>query len=302
MNVEWIAVDWGTSNLRVWVMNAQGDVIDHLTSDQGMGSLTRDGFEPALLSLIDGYLSDDRITPVICCGMVGARQGWVEAPYSAVPCSPARYDQAVLVAPTDPRISVYILPGLSQKSPADVMRGEETQIAGYLAQSPNFDGVICLPGTHTKWAHISAAEVVSFKTYMTGEMFSLLCSASVLRHSVGGDDWDDDAFLAALDQIYSRPQSLAGDLFSLRANDLLSSVKSGQSRAALSGMLIGLELAAARPYWLGQAVVLIGAPKMVALYRTALSHLGAMVLPDTTHDVILHGLQAAYAIYKDAQT
>ena len=88
----------------------------------------------------------------------------------------------------------------------------------------------------------------------------------------------------------------------MRANDLLSSVKSGQSRAALSGMLIGLELAAARPYWLGQAVVLIGAPKMVALYRTALSHLGAMVLPDTTHDVTLHGLQAAYAIYKDAQT
>jgi len=75
MNVEWIAVDWGTSNLRVWVMNAQGDVIDHLTSDQGMDSLTRDGFEPALLSLIDGYLSNDRITPVICCGMVGARQG-----------------------------------------------------------------------------------------------------------------------------------------------------------------------------------------------------------------------------------
>jgi len=302
MNVEWIAVDWGTSNLRVWVMNAQGDVIDHLTSDQGMGSLTRDGFEPELLSLIDGYLSNDRITPVICCGMVGARQGWVEAPYSAVPCSPAGYDQAVLVGPTDPRISVYILPGLSQQSPADVMRGEETQIAGYLAQSPNFDGVICLPGTHTKWAHISAAEVVSFKTYMTGEMFSLLCSASVLRHSVGGDDWDDDAFLAALDQIYSRPQSLAADLFSLRANDLLSSVNAGQSRAALSGMLIGMELAAARPYWLGQAVVLIGAPNMVDLYRKALAHLGAMVLPDTANDVTLHGLQAAYAIYKDAQT
>jgi len=302
MNVEWIAVDWGTSKLRVWVMNAQGDVIDHLTSDQGMGSLTRDGFEPALLSLIDGYLSNDRITPVICCGMVGARQGWVEAPYSAVPCSPAGYDQAVLVGPTDPRISVYILPGLSQQSPADVMRGEETQIAGYLAQSPNFDGVICLPGTHTKWAHISAAEVVSFKTYMTGEMFSLLCSASVLRHSVGGDDWDDDAFLAALDQIYSRPQSLAADLFSLRANDLLSSVNAGQSRAALSGMLIGMELAAARPYWLGQAVVLIGAPNMVDLYRKALAHLGAMVLPDTANDVTLHGLQAAYAIYKDAQT
>ena len=302
MNVEWIAVDWGTSKLRVWVMNAQGDVIDHLTSDQGMGILTRDGFEPALLSLIDGYLSTDRITPVICCGMVGARQGWVEAPYSAVPCSPAGYDQAVLVGPTDPRISVYILPGLSQQSPADVMRGEETQIAGYLAQSPNFDGVICLPGTHTKWAHISAAEVVSFKTYMTGEMFSLLCSASVLRHSVGGDDWDDDAFLAALDQIYSRPQSLAADLFSLRANDLLSSVNAGQSRAALSGMLIGMELAAARPYWLGQAVVLIGAPNMVDLYRKALAHLGAMVLPDTANDVTLHGLQAAYAIYKDAQT
>lgn len=307
MTAEWIAVDWGTTNLRVWIMGPNGVVVDHLSSDQGMGTLTPDAFEPALLGLIDGYLSPDHVTPVFCCGMVGARQGWAEAPYANVPTKPAQYDQALAVPSADSRISVHILPGLSQSHPADVMRGEETQIAGYLAQNPDFDGVLCLPGTHSKWAHISAGEVVSFKTYMTGELFALLSQGSVLRHSLGGPDWDNtewdnDAFIAAVDHSYARPQSVAGDLFSIRARDLLVGTNAGQARAGLSGSLIGLELAAARPYWLGQQVVLIGAPAMVAIYDRALGHLGAMVARHSGDDVTLAGLCAAYQMFKDAKS
>ena len=84
---DWIAVDWGTSNLRAWALG-DGAILDHASSGEGMGTLSRDDYEPALLRLINGWLPRGKATEVIACGMVGSRQGWVEAPYRAVPCTP----------------------------------------------------------------------------------------------------------------------------------------------------------------------------------------------------------------------
>src|ERR1700681_4937211 len=79
--IVWIAVDWGTSNLRAWGIGADGEVVAEASSDQGMGKLERSGFEPALLDLIGDWLPQGRQTLVIACGMVGARQGWIEVRY-----------------------------------------------------------------------------------------------------------------------------------------------------------------------------------------------------------------------------
>ena len=132
--VDWIAVDWGTSHLRAFAMGPAG-VLDERTSDQGMGKLKREGFEPALLALIAEWLGAGAMQ-IVVCGMACARQGWIEAPYRPAPCVPVAKG-AFIAAPTlDPRLNVQILPGLSQAKPADVMRGEETQIAGALALHP----------------------------------------------------------------------------------------------------------------------------------------------------------------------
>lgn len=288
MQPDWIAVDWGTSNLRVWAMGASG-VLAHAESEDGMGRLARDAFEPALLALIAPWLGVG-VTPVLACGMVGSRQGWFEAPYRAVPCRPL--DAAVSVPVRDARISLRIAPGLKQVSPADVMRGEETQIAGAIALGV-VDGVICLPGTHSKWAQVSAGEVVSFQSFMTGELFALLSEQSVLRHGMGGDGFDDAAFDATLSDAISRPERLAARLFSLRAEGLIGDLPAASARARLSGLLIGIELAAARPYWLGQAVTLVGAPAISTLYARALAAQGlvARLLPAT--DCTLAGLTEA---------
>lgn len=294
MKCEWIAVDWGTSKLRAWAMS--GDTpIATATSDDGMGTLTQDQFEPALLSLITPWLGD-RITDVIACGMVGARQGWVEASYRSTPCTPFSPD--LHIAPTtDPRIRVYITSGLKQDKPADVMRGEETQITGFLAAEPKFDGVLCLPGTHTKWAHISAGEVVSFRTFMTGEMYALLSTQSVLRHSLNADagaPFDEAAFIKALGDAMAKPEAVAARLFTLRAEGLLHDLKPSVARAQLSGFLIGMELAAARPYWLGRRIALIGAEKLTAAYSIALTTQGIFA-PNLDGDKMsLQGLAAAY--------
>lgn len=268
IRAHWIAVDWGTSNLRAWAMGADNSVLAEASSDRGMGGLTPPEYEGALLALCGDWLGDGA-TDVLISGMAGARQGWIEAPYATVPCPPV--GTAGVAAPTnDPRLNVRIIPGLCQPAPADVMRGEEVQIAGYLATNPGYDGVICLPGTHSKWVEISAGEVVSFRTFMTGELFALLSQHSVLRHSVG-DGWDDDAFAVALTEAIAHPETMARSLFGLRAESLLDDLGEAAATARLSGTLVGAELAATRPYWLGRPVALIGASSVARIYEAALS-------------------------------
>lgn len=287
---DWIAVDWGTSQLRVWPM-AGAQPLARLQRDTGMGRLTPDAFEPALIAVLGDWLDTVQgPIDVLVCGMAGARQGWKEAPYVAVPATVPT--GGVRVPTHDPRLRVTILPGMSQAKPSDVMRGEETQIGGFLRGTPSFDGILCLPGTHTKWVHVSAGEVVSFRTFMTGEMFALLSTQSVLRFSVS-EGWDDAAFLQGVGDAMGRPATLAGELFGIRAGSLLEGTPPGVARARLSGLLIGAELAAARPYWLGQEIVILGEGAMAGCYRSALAAQGAEARCVPVEDVTLAGLIAA---------
>lgn len=295
--LDWIAADWGTTHVRVWALDAAGRVLARAAGDRGMGRLTGADYEPALLDMVGGWL-DARPVPVLVCGMAGSRQGWAEAPYAAVPCAPLAAGRTVRPSVADGRLQVHILPGLQQDSPADVMRGEETQIAGFLADHPGFDGVLCLPGTHSKWVRVSAGEVVSFQTAMTGELFALLSGQSVLRHGMAGGGWDEAAFAEGLDQAISRPERLAARLFAIRAEGLLHGLTAERARARLSGLLIGAELAGARPYWLGQEVAIIGAAGIGGVYRRALAGQGAEAALVEGEAMVLAGLGAARALMK----
>lgn len=292
---EWIALDWGTSNLRAYAMQ-EAQVLARATSDEGMGRLDRTEFEAAMRRLIAPWLEFGNV-PVVACGMVGSRQGWVESPYRAVPCLPL--GERLTDAPTSDGLPVKVIAGLSQLDPPDVMRGEETQIAGFLALNPNWDGVLCLPGTHTKWAQLSAGEVVSFQTFMSGELFELLSAQSVLRHSAQGDGWDEDAFATAVSDAISKPERLAARLFGLRAADLLRGQSCDTTRSALSGFLIGAELAAARPYWLGQNAAILGMGVQARAYRAALEAQGVPAMMVDGERATLAGLTAAFRSEKE---
>lgn len=290
--ISWIGADWGTSNLRLWALDDQHGVLADRTAPCGMGSLQPSEFEPAFLDLAGDLLPQNRVTPVLLCGMAGARQGWTEAMYFKVPCLPV--GTCAQPAPSvDPRLQVRILPGLAQDDPADVMRGEETQIAGFLADNPGFEGAICLPGTHTKWVRIRGGRVEHFRTMMTGELFALLSTQSVLRHSAD-TGWDADAFDDGVSVGVSQPDMLLADLFSVRAKALLSDPAQGAGRARLSGLLIGAELAAMRQFWDGTDVAVLGAPETSTLYATALGWLGARTRVLDTAKLTLAGLTAAY--------
>lgn len=290
MTPSWIAVDWGTTNLRTWAMDTDGSILSERESNAGMATARDLGFEVHLLELISDWLSSDRRTLVMASGMVGARQGWLEAPYAELPWSGVAVDAIVSPKVADQRVDVRILPGLCQRNPADVMRGEETQVHGYLQERADFSGLVCLPGTHSKWVKVERGLVMSFHTAMTGELFSLLSEHSVLKHSMTVN-WDDGAFASGVSDALRSPGSLTASLFAIRANDLLSTVSPGSGKARLSGLLIGAELAAAD---LKQgSVALIGSGRLTDLYRSALKVVGVEAITYDAGAAARAGLFAA---------
>lgn len=289
MKADWIAVDWGLTKLRVWAMRDL-TVLAEMSSDHGASGLAPKEFEAAVLAMIEDWIDGDPVD-IVVCGAVADWQGGESTPLVAVPAPPIPSPLLTLTG-TDPRMNVSFIPGLKQGRPADIMQGEETRIAGFLAMNENWDGVICLPGTQTKWVHVSANEVVSFQTFLTGEMFDLLSGSSVLCQSIG-EGWNEDAFGAALEETLSRPESLAAKLFEIRAKDVLEGQAGSDARARLSGLLIGAELAATRPYWLGQQIAVIGEDAVVQSYARAIERQGAPVTVHEDRMMALAGLTSA---------
>lgn len=292
-NTKWIAVDWGTSQLRAWLLGPGDVVLKELKSPKGMGALKPDQFEHALLELIDDDVAKDTPVTVLACGMVGAKQGWIEAPYLQVPGA-LQEEVNPTKAPTESSsLNVFILPGLCQAEPADVMRGEETQIAGFLSNRPDFTGILCLPGTHAKWAEIEHGEIVRFKTIMTGDLFAAISGSTILRFSVD-EGWAQPSFLSGVKQSLNVPEDFLGNLFSIRARDILEGTNSAENFSFLSGLLLGSEINATKDYWQGKEVHLIGGSCLSQAYEAALGLAGVPSHVHSGDDLVLKGLQFAY--------
>lgn len=270
-------VDWGTSNLRLWLTDSQGGVLAERQSAEGMGSLDRSAYT-AVLEAHLAALGAPSDLPVVIAGMAGARTGWREAPYVETPAPLVGLFQHA-VQPDGLNRPVYILPGVCQREAGryDVMRGEETQLAGALEQGLD-NALFCLPGTHSKWALVEGGHIRRFSTVMTGELFHLISRQSILRLSVPEDanaEMDPDIFDAAVDTALMRGFALTSTLFSVRAEGLLSQGTRINAAARLSGLLIGAEISAihADLARYGKAY-LIGTGKLTRLYARAIARAG----------------------------
>ena len=290
---DWIGLDWGDTTLHAYAMSAQGQVLAERDFDQRVFNLSTDAFIHSLISQLEGW-TVARSCRILACGpLPGAEHDGQISSYRSVPCAPL----AETLPPPhigDQTPTLWSIPGLKQDSPPDIMHGAETRIAGFLALNPDWDGVICLLGAHSTWVHISAGEIVSFQTFLTGELFAAISEHTALRHALGGDAWDTDAFTATMSTLFSRPERLASTLFSVRANSLLHSQEPSIARAQLLGALIGAELAAAKPYWLGQNIALIGDARQSELYGFALKQQGVTAQQCDAKSATIAGLSAAY--------
>jgi len=227
--------------------------------------------------------------------MAGARQGWAEAPYLKTPTRlDALHEGAIRL---DARGDIRILPGIAQARAdrPDVMRGEETQLLG--GTDRDFTGLVCIPGTHSKWVKIEAGEVIEFSTYMTGELFSVISQHSILAHAVemaGGIAIDSQAFREGIATALAAPAGLTASLFRLRAAQLLGFEQRVDGAARLSGVLIGTEIAdAVNRHGPPRSLRLIGAGSLGLLYQAALSERGFDVIAVDADQASRAGLSKA---------
>lgn len=270
-----VAVDWGTSSFRGWLMAADGTVVAETRGPEGMLHCAGSGFAPVLRDHLVKLGANEHL-PVLICGMAGAKQGWVEAPYLRTPTRlDALHEGAIQVdAPGD----VRILPGVAQArvEQPDVMRGEETQLLG-ITES-DFTGLVCIPGTHSKWVRIEKGVIVAFTTYMTGELFSVIAQHSILVHAVeaaGPLAQDSAAFREGLAAAQDVPSGLTASLFRLRAAQLLGFEQRADGAARLSGLLIGSEIAdAVQRFGGARQLRLMAAGRLGALYHASLAASG----------------------------
>jgi 2-dehydro-3-deoxygalactonokinase len=297
---EYVAVDWGTSSFRLWLIDRAAGVLQERRSQEGMMAAAKLGFAAVLQSHLDavGAASD---LPVVICGMAGARQGWVEAGYIDTPAHLARILEQAVPVPLQSR-DIWILPGIAQRDPRapDVMRGEETQLLGALGVDAAGEAVVCIPGTHSKWARVSGGTVERFATFMTGELFSVVSRETILSHAVvGANEGDTEAFKSAVIAAFETPALAANLLFRVRSSQLLYGSSPSSAREKISGTLIGLELAAGLAQdQLKNGITLVASGRLQVLYRLAFETLSVAVQSIDAEEAVRRGLSmAAEAIW-----
>lgn len=273
-----IALDWGTSSLRAYLLDAEGAVLETRQRPWGMRSLPEGGFDAALADITRDWPRSTRIA----AGMVGARGGWREMPYLDVPADVTQLARALGAVQAADGAPVHLVAGLRDARGPDVMRGEETQILGVIARAPALaaHATLLLPGTHSKWVDVRAGKVVGFRTAMTGELFAVLMKHSLLAAGVGADARIDDGPVFLQGVADARDSGAAGALsrlFAIRARTLAGALRIEDVPSHLSGLLIGEEIrgmTAANPAAATAPIVLVGNAALCARYRMALQAFG----------------------------
>lgn len=260
-----IAVDWGTSNRRVFTLDVDGTVLDRRADDMGVLNCHDFRGEVAAIRAAAGG------APVLMAGMVGSNRGWVEVPYVAAPAALAEI--AAGVKWIEP--GVGIVPGISWQDgvSADVMRGEEVQIVGALALNAIGDGLAAHPGTHGKWIEVEDSRIARFRTVMTGDIFAALKARSILSDLMEGEAGTGDAFVAGVDHGLAQTD-LTAELFTVRARVLLGTAPAADAASYISGLLIGSEVRIGLGRLRADIVPLIGTPELTERFAIALSRAG----------------------------
>ncbi|MBN9441790.1 2-dehydro-3-deoxygalactonokinase [Bosea sp. (in: a-proteobacteria)] len=268
-----IALDWGTTRARAFLISEDGRVLQRRLADRGIQSVAAGGY-PAAFEALAGELR--RAAPdaaIVLAGMVGSRNGWVEAPYVACPASPGDIAAAGITVDLAADTRATILPGLSCDDGAfDVMRGEETLIVGLGLD----DGLACLPGTHSKWVEIRGGRITRFASFMTGEIYGLLRNQSILARLAEEPAADDLASGARRGRAAaSRPAGLLNAAFAARTEVLAGRMRPGEVGPFLSSLLVAQEIAGAEALF-GRAhrVHLVADGALAESYGAALAAAG----------------------------
>lgn len=282
-----IAVDWGTTRFRACLIDAAGAILDRRDAEAGIMAVEAGGFARTLQRHVGPWLAAAPTLPVVMAGMVGSRNGWAEAPYAPCPAAARDLAAGAITVTREDGGQALIIPGVSGlfDGAADVMRGEETLVAGLDLE----DGLACLPGTHSKWVLLRGGRIERFSTFMTGELYATLCAHTILG-KLATEPEDEAGFALGL-AASGHPAGLLHAAFAARANVLLGVMPAGAVRPYLSGLLIGFEVAGAlKLHGTLEPVHLVATAHQAALYEQALASAGVTATVVEPERALLRGM------------
>jgi len=291
MTSRYIAIDWGSTNLRAWLYQGE-QCLESRQSEAGVTRLNGKSPEAVLAEVTQHWR--DSATPVVMAGMVGSNVGWKVAPYLSVPA----HFSAIGEQLTSVGDNIWIIPGLcvSRDDNHNVMRGEETQLLGARTLSPS--SVYVMPGTHCKWVQADAEQIHDFRTVMTGELHHLLLNHSLVGAGLPEQEASSEAFAAGLERGLASPDVLP-QLFEVRASHVLGNLPREQVNEFLSGLLIGAEVASMRDFVAHeQAITIVAGASLTSRYEQAFRAVGrdvATVSGDTAFQAGIRSIAHAVA-------
>ncbi len=272
-----IGLDWGTTSLRAYRLDASGAVQEVRSGPHGVLQVPAGGFEAILTEWIGDWLKPD--LPILASGMVGSRQGWVEVPYQRLPCGPEELAAHLLPVPLQSGGMVQIVPGVCDEDARghrDVMRGEETQVIGTAVSS----GLLILPGSHSKWVQVQNGRLERHRTFLTGELFAALHQHTLLGRLMTSTDPHPEAFARGVEEAQQEAGASGGllhQLFGVRTLGLFEQLPAEGLYDYLSGLLIGTEIRDAHTAFPDAAqapVLVVGTDALSERYRHALTLAG----------------------------
>ena len=240
-----IGIDWGTSSLRAFLIGKQGEVLDGVSSPEGIMQVAGQTFEAVLDRLIGPWVAV-RTLPILASGMITSRNGWVETSYAEMPLGACRLAETLVPHEVSSGARIHFVTGASTEHAGgpDVMRGEETQIIGASALGLN-EGAFVMPGTHSKWVEVADGKIVDFSTYMTGEIFAALKGHTILGTLMKEDTFNEEAFQLGVKAGLEGASHLLHSLFHVRTLPLMGKIPNVATADYMSGLLIGTEVSAA---------------------------------------------------------
>jgi 2-dehydro-3-deoxygalactonokinase len=284
-----IAIDWGSSSFRAYLVSPDAEVLGEVTSGDGIRTVATGAYPATLKRLIGRWLQAHPSVPVIASGMVGSRNGWREAAYVKCPAGPSDVAEHLTQVEVDGR-RVVLAPGLStidESGQPDVIRGEETEIFGAAESGAQ---LIVLPGSHSKWAQVEGDRIVGFKTFVSGELFAALRDHTILGAFARAASPKSPGVAFALGVLRGAAAAscegksgLLGLLFGARALPLMGALPEHEAGEYLSGLLIGAEIGEGRRLFTGQTPHVAGAEALVERYLAAFEAIGVSARAAPTH-------------------
>lgn len=250
---KFLSCDWGTSSFRLRLVNADSkEVSGEVLSDEGIATtqlqwLATGRPESERISFYLEILNNsiDKLPrtvakgiPIICSGMASSSIGLTELPYQKFPFTwnPSQIGMSKLEGSKEFPYPLYLLSGF--RTNEDIMRGEEMLLLGCPVDDEG-ERIFIFPGTHSKHVFVNNKTGIDFRTYMTGEIFSLLAEKSILRNVVR-KGMDEESFNIGFQS--AMEGNLLHQAFQVRTRQLLQQTDPVSNFQFLSGLLIGTEL------------------------------------------------------------